>query len=91
MSYFLKRSWIPLTLIAAAFSITNVCNNKSCADKSVPKQIVLDRLVNELVCMAPNVKYTSRPLKWGMSVDGHDFLSALGDTYYCKTNKRNPR
>lgn len=92
MSYFVKKSWIALMMVAAAFSVAYVCDCKRPADKTKPKQIVLDRLVNELVCQSgansifgpPKIDSISNPPRLGMSVDGHDFFAALGDKYYCK-------
>lgn len=83
MSYFVKKSWIALTMIAAAFSVAYVCDKRPVDKTKQQKQIVLDRLVNELVCQAPNLDF-SRPPIHGMSFDGHDFFAALGDKYYCK-------
>ena len=85
MSYFMKKSWIAVTLIAAAFTVTYACNcnRKPNQGKAAPKQIVLDRIVNELVCKAPGFAHSPRPLKWGMSANGHSIVNALGDKWYC--------
>lgn len=81
MSYFMKKSWIAVTLIAAAFTVTYACNcnRRPKQENAAPKQIVLDRIVNELVCKAPGF----RPFSRGMSANGHNLVNAVGDKHYC--------
>ena len=81
-----KKSWFAVSLIMIALSLSAVSMYAGCGcgkkKQNKPNQIVLDKIVNELVCQSPDIGFrgNSAP-KFGMQ--SSKFIQKLGDKYYC--------
>lgn len=78
MLKFLKKPWLAVSLVLVALSLSVAYAGCGCGAKKTkekPNQIVLDKIVNELVCQHPSVGFKGAP-QFGMQV-------ARGDKYWC--------
>jgi hypothetical protein len=86
MLQFLKKSWLAVSLVLVALSLSVAyAGCGSCAKKKPAKQnqIVLDKIVNELVCQTPSIGFKGNPApRFGM-LAAKKLVAKRGDTYWC--------
>lgn len=86
MFQFLKKSWLAVSLILVALSLSVAYAGCGCGAKKKPtkqNQIVLDKIVNELVCQTPTIGFKGGAGGPRLGMLAKKLVAKRGDTYWC--------